>query len=77
MSQQSSPSTLFAGIMGLGCAIGVRKMAQISANITENELENTVNWRFSLENIRTANDCVLTRGSKPKTAEFPIFNINK
>lgn len=57
--QLSSPSTLFAGIMGLGCGIGVRKMAQISANITENELENTVNWRFSLENIRAANDRVL------------------
>lgn len=56
----SSPSTLFAGIMGLGCGIGVRKMAQISANISENELENTVNWRFSLENIRAANDQVLT-----------------
>ncbi len=60
----SSPSTLFAGIMGLGCGIGVRKMAQISANITENELENTVNRRFSLENIRAANDRVLTAMEK-------------
>ena len=57
--QLSSPSTVLAGIMGLGCGIGVRKMAQISANITENELENTVNWRFSLENIQAANDRVL------------------
>lgn len=64
VSRQSSPSTLFAGIMGLGCGIGVRKMAQISANITENELENTVNWRFSLENVRTANDRVLTAMKK-------------
>ncbi|MCP4283210.1 MAG: transposase, partial [Gammaproteobacteria bacterium] len=31
----SSPSTVLAGIMGLGCGIGVRKMAQISSNITE------------------------------------------
>ena len=45
--------------MGLGCGIGIRKMAQISANITENELENIVNWRFSLENIQAANDRVL------------------
>lgn len=64
VSRETSPSTLFAGIMGLGCGIGVRKMAQISANITENELENTVNWRFSLENIRTANDRVLTAMKK-------------
>jgi TnpA family transposase len=62
--QLSPPSTLFAGIMGLGCGIGVRKMAQISANITENELENTVNWRFSLENIRAANDQVITATEK-------------
>ena len=62
--QLSSPPTLFAGIMGLGCGIGVRKMAQISANITENELEHTVNWRFSLENIQAANDRVLTAMKK-------------
>ena len=62
--QLPSPSTLFAGIMGLGCGIGVRKMAQISTNITENELENTVNWRFSLENIQAANDRVLTAMEK-------------
>ncbi|MCP4288105.1 MAG: Tn3 family transposase, partial [Gammaproteobacteria bacterium] len=62
--QLSSPSILFAAIMGLGCGIGVRKMAQISANITENELENTVNWRFSLENIQAANDQVLTAMEK-------------
>ena len=57
--QLPSLSPLFAGIMGLGCGIGIRKMAQISANITENELENIVNWRFSLENIQAANDRVL------------------
>ena len=39
--------------------IGIRKMAQISANITENELENIVNWRFSLDNIQAAHDRVL------------------
>lgn len=39
-------------------------MAQISVNITENELENTVNWRFLLEYIRTANDRVLTAMKK-------------
>ena len=50
---------LLAGIMGLGCGIGVRKMARISSRMTENELEHTVNWRFSLDNIRAANDQVL------------------
>lgn len=68
--QLSSPSTLFAGIMGLGCGIGVRKMARISTNITENELENTVNWRFSLENIQAANDRVLTAMEKMKLPDL-------
>jgi len=54
-----SHPALLAGIMGLGCGIGVRKMARISSRITEKELEHAVNWRFSLENIRAANDQVV------------------
>ena len=54
-----SRCALLAGVMGLSCGIGVRKMARISSRMTENELEHTVNWRFSLENIRAANDHVL------------------
>ncbi|PID44192.1 MAG: transposase [Proteobacteria bacterium] len=54
-----SRPALLAGIMGLGCGIGIRKMARISSRMTESELEHAVNWRFSLENIRAANDQVL------------------
>ena len=54
-----SRPALLAGVMGLGCGIGVRKMARISSRMTESELEHTVNWRFSLENIRAANDQVV------------------
>ena len=57
--QTTSHSALLAGIMGLGCGIGVRKMARISSSVTESELDHTVNWRFSLENIRAANDAVV------------------
>ena len=57
--QATSHPALLAGIMGLGCGIGVRKMARISSSITESELDHTVNWRFSLDNIRAANDAVL------------------
>ena len=57
--QTASHPALLAGIMGLGCAIGVRKMARISSSVTESELDHTVNWRFSLENIRAANDAVV------------------
>ncbi len=57
--QTASHPALLAGIMGLGCGIGVRKMARISSSVTESELDHTVNWRFSLENIRAANDAVV------------------
>lgn len=57
--QAASHPVLLAGIMGLGCGIGVRKMARISSRVTESELEHAVNWRFSLDNIRAANDTVL------------------
>ncbi len=54
-----SRPVLLAAIMGLGCGIGIRKMARISSCMTETELEHAVNWRFSLENIRAANNQVL------------------
>lgn len=57
--QAISHPALLAGIIGLGCGIGVRKMARISSRVTESELEHAVNWRFSLDNIRAANDAVL------------------
>ena len=58
--QVVSRPALLAGIMGLGCSIGVRKMARISSRVTESELEHAVNWRFSLDNLRAANDAVVT-----------------
>jgi TnpA family transposase len=57
--QAASRPALLAGIMGLGCSIGVRKMARISSRVTESELEHVVNWRFSLDNLRAANDAVV------------------
>jgi TnpA family transposase len=59
--QRAKPKSkiLFAGIIGYGCDIGHRKLAQISSQINENELENVVNWYFSLQNIQNANDKIL------------------
>ncbi len=51
--------TFFAGIIGLGGGIGIRKMARISQHINETELDHTVNWFFSQEGIHTANDRVV------------------
>jgi TnpA family transposase len=51
--------TFYAGILGFGCFIGLPKMATISTRISESELENAVNWYFSLETIQAANDHIL------------------
>jgi hypothetical protein len=50
---------LFAGIIGYGCGIGHRKLAQISKQIDESALDNAVNWYFSLQNVQGANDRIL------------------
>lgn len=54
-----SNRALYAGVMALGCGIGIQKMGWISSKITENELAHAVNWYFSLDNIRSANDRVV------------------
>ncbi len=51
--------TFLAGVMGLGCFIGTRKMEKISTSIDGCELETTVNSYFSRDNIQAANDRVL------------------
>jgi hypothetical protein len=51
--------SFFAGIIGLGCGIGTRKIARISRQISEAELEYTVHWFFSHENLHAANDKTL------------------
>ena len=50
---------MFASLMGLGCGIGARKMAQISNSIKENEIEHIVNWYLSRDNLQAANDAIL------------------
>ena len=50
---------LYAGIIGMGCAIGTPKMGRISSCINESTLQHAVNWYFTLENIRAANDRVV------------------
>jgi TnpA family transposase len=57
--EKPATKTFFAGIMGYGCDIGHRKLAQISNKINTNELENVVRWYFSLQNVQAANDCIL------------------
>jgi len=47
-------------MIGYGCNLGIRKTAKISRNINQAELENTIRWYFSHENIIRANDKVLS-----------------
>jgi TnpA family transposase len=49
----------WAGIIGYGCNIGTNRIAKISRYINESELENTINWYFSDENIKDANDRII------------------
>jgi TnpA family transposase len=54
-----SRAVFFAGIIGLGCGIGLRKMARISGTIREDALEHAANWHFSRENLIAANDRIV------------------
>ena len=57
---RTADKILYAGIMGLGCAIGTPKMGRISRMINETSLQHAVNWYFTLENIQAANDRVVS-----------------
>jgi TnpA family transposase len=59
--QRAKPAKklFLAGIIGFGCDIGHRKLAQISRQIDEGDLDNVVNWYFSLQNVQDANDRIL------------------
>ena len=57
--QQVREKALYAGVMGLGCGIGTRRMARIAQGIGEAELEHAVNWHFSLDGVQAANDRIL------------------
>ena len=48
--------TFYAGIIGLGCNIGISKMAQISSGVNQHTMRNAVNWYFSLKTLTDANE---------------------
>ena len=57
--EKPNDKTFFAAIIGLGCNLGIRKIARISSNIKLNTLESTVNWCFTEENINNANNMIV------------------
>ena len=58
--RRPADKTFLAGMVGLGCEIGEKKIAHISPQINEHELENTLNWFFSVPNTQAANDRILS-----------------
>lgn len=59
VTQQPKNDVIFAGMIGLGCNIGIAKMAQISTGINQHTLRNTVTWYFALKNIIAANQRII------------------
>ncbi len=49
-----SPQVFYAAILGLGCNIGISKMANVSKGVSEDVLTNLVNWHLSVDNLRLA-----------------------
>lgn len=55
---QPKVEVFLAGIIGLGCNIGIAKMAQISLGINQNTMYNTVNWYFTIKTLNAANQSI-------------------
>lgn len=70
-------NTIFAGIIGKGCNIGINRIANISVGVTEDILRNTVNWCFDLKNIQNANNKIVTLINKLALANSFKQNPNQ
>jgi TnpA family transposase len=64
MKEKPLSSSFIAAIIGYGCNIGNSRMAKISKNIKESELETISDWYLSLENIQSANNKILSLMNK-------------
>ncbi|RYY18422.1 MAG: Tn3 family transposase, partial [Cytophagaceae bacterium] len=62
----------FAGVMAYGCNLGLTRMAHATKHVAQSTLENTVNWYFSLDNLRRANDAVVAL-----TGKLPVSRLFK
>ncbi|GAB3343704.1 Tn3 family transposase [Marivirga atlantica] len=56
---EDNKERLIAGIVALGCNIGVRKMGKITKSIGEENLVNTIRWHFSTQNLSEANSRIV------------------
>ncbi len=73
--KEAKEKVIVAGIMGLGCNIGTHKMAKKSHGIQNKILLDTVNWRFSKQNLQAANKKIV---DKIESIDLPnIFKIDE
>lgn len=77
VKQRPRSTTFLAGIIGLGCNIGIPKMAQISAGVNENTLSNTVNWYFSKLTLDAANRSIVSMINKLALSSVFVADTNK
>jgi TnpA family transposase len=73
--EKPKDKVFFAGVMGYGCNIGIKRMAKISRGISENTLDNTINWYFSVDNLLSSNNKVLKFMSELELSK--VFLKNK
>lgn len=64
VTHEPNPDTAFAGLIALGCNIGVPRMADRSYGITESELSDMVTYRFSNTNLDNINKQILAQLDK-------------
>lgn len=60
VKKQKPEKLFYAAIIGYGCNIGLSEMASISPAIGEGALSYLVNWNFSVNNLLSANDKVVS-----------------
>lgn len=77
VKRRPSTETMLAGIIGLGCNIGIPKMGQVATGINPNTLSNTVNWYFSLKNLRKANNSIVQRIHKLALSEVFVTDAEQ
>jgi len=58
--QRPSDNAFFAGLIGLGCNLGLERVAQVSPLINPSELDTATTWYFSLENINNSSDDIIS-----------------
>ena len=56
--------SFFAALLGYGTNLGISRFSQMSKDITPSELETIGNWYLSLQNLKEANDRVVTAITK-------------